>query len=204
MLLLNRLEASTGFLLSNWPQTCNERVWSRGARPRAQRCSPRRADGFDAARQAVPTAALLPPNCREAGVHAALVCAGASPVYYQPGWGPCSLCWGWFWAGALAAGLAAVLLWLRAAGGRGRSPPPAWAEAAAELLGCMSADGEEELATLARATGQSPAELLCHVLREAAAPHASSLPALPPAPALPRGARRRTPRVAPNAARPLR
>ena len=44
------------------------------------------------ARGAVPALALLPPTCKQAAAHAALVCVGASPTYFAPGW-PWPLSW---------------------------------------------------------------------------------------------------------------
>ena len=65
-----------------------------------------------AARQAAPALAQLPPTCRDALAHTALVCAGATPAYYPPGWGPWCLSWGWFCLGALSGAAAtAFLVW---------------------------------------------------------------------------------------------
>ena len=47
----------------------------------------------EAAGSAVPAAAQLPANCREAITHALLTCAIGPPRYFAPGWGPCSHCW---------------------------------------------------------------------------------------------------------------
>ena len=80
--------------------------------------------------------------------------------------------------GVLLGAAAVLALWARFF--RKSAPTPAWATAASELLACIAAGGEAELADLAAAAGQSPTELLSRVLHEAAAPHAPNLPALPP------------------------
>ena len=63
-------------------------------------------------RGAAPALALLPPTCKQAVAHTAMVCMGASPAYYAPGFGPWPLAWGWCLLGALLGALAssAVLL----------------------------------------------------------------------------------------------
>ena len=134
----------------------------------------------EAAGSAVPAAAQLPANCREAVTHALLTCAIGPPRYFAPGWGPCSHCWGWLCAGLLLGVFGAFLLWGRVSTRHG--PPPAWSVAASELLHCMAVGGETELQALAEAAGQTPTELLCGILRQATTPHAPQLPALPPSP----------------------
>ena len=130
---------------------------------------------------AVPTAAQLPFTCREALTHAFVTCAaGAVPRYFPHGWGPCATAGGGFVLRALA--VAAV--WMRAP--TRSSSAPAWTAAALELLTCVAKGGETELAELAAAAGHTPSELLCRVLHDATAPHASHLPTLPPKSA-PRG-----------------
>ena len=91
-----------------------------------------------------PAARHLPAGRR----HAALVCAGASPVYYTPGFGPWPLGWGWFLLGALTGVLllSAILLGSYQAGAWGLSPPanrPRDADAAAaEVLRAFTAVAE--------------------------------------------------------------
>ena len=95
--------------------------------------------GLDSARATLPTAAQLPTACRKAAVHAVLTCLVGAPRYFSPGWGPCSLCWGWLCFGLLLGVLVATLFWGRAAhvryGGRrgeaggaqaARGGPGAW------------------------------------------------------------------------------
>ena len=60
--------------------------------------------------RAAPALAQLPSACREALTHTALVCTGTPPTYYPPGWGPCSLCWGWFLLGCCCGMIACVAL----------------------------------------------------------------------------------------------
>ena len=129
--------------------------------------------------QTVPHVARLPSSCRESAVHALVTCVGGNaPQYFPQGWGPCSHCWGWLCLGVLLGAAAVLVLWARFFWKS--APTPAWATAASELLACIAAGGESELADLAAAAGQSPTELLSRVLHEAAAPHAPNLPALPP------------------------
>ena len=131
--------------------------------------------------RAVPAAAQLPATCREALTHVVLTCAGgAAPRYFPHGWGPCAHCWGWLCVGLLLGALLVAAAWVRSA--TRPSPAPAWTVAALELLTCAAEGGETELAELAAAAGRTPSELLCRVLREATAHHASHLPALPPKP----------------------
>ncbi|OLP81689.1 hypothetical protein AK812_SmicGene37745, partial [Symbiodinium microadriaticum] len=117
----------------------------------------------EAAGSAVPAAAQLPANCREAVTHALLTCAIGPPRYFAPGWGPCSHCWGWLCAGLLLGVFGAFLLWGRVSTRHG--PPPAWSVAASELLHCMAVGGETELQALAEAAGQTPTELLCGIFQ---------------------------------------
>ncbi|CAE7877636.1 unnamed protein product [Symbiodinium microadriaticum] len=125
---------------------------------------------FDSAQAAMPAVAQLPQACREAAVHAALTCVVGAPRYFPPGWGPCSVCWGWLCLGVLLGACLVALLWGRS---RARSArPPAWIEAASELLACVAAGGERELADLAASLGQSPTDLLCALLRQATESHA--------------------------------
>ncbi|CAE7767260.1 unnamed protein product [Symbiodinium sp. CCMP2592] len=133
---------------------------------------------LQAARQSAPEALQLPTSCRQAALHAALACVGNAPQYYPPGWGPCSHCWGWLCVGVLLGGLLVGACW--AYGVAQRSASPAWTAAAEEILRCVAAGGEQELAMLAEAAGQSPAELLCRVLHTATSTHTPGLPAPPP------------------------
>ena len=147
---------------------------SSGAFPSSQRTSlalPRMALAWNAiptllrvlvleAWRAAPSAAQLPPTCREAAVHVFFTCtSGAPPRYFFPGWGPCSLCWGWMCAGFLLGASCIAVAWMRVS--TRPSPAPAWTVAALELLNCVAEGGEAELTALAEAAGQSPAELLC-------------------------------------------
>ena len=140
--------------------------------------------GLDSARAAMPTVAQLPQACREAAVHAALTCVVGAPHYFPPGWGPCSVCWGWLCLGVLLGAFLVGLLWGRSRARTAR--PPAWIEAASELLACVAAGGERELAELAASLGQSPTDLLCALLQQATESHAPHAPLgrarpLPPA-----------------------
>ena len=128
------------------------------------------ARGWDTAR----AAAGLPPTCRQAVAHAALVCTGADPVYFSAGFAPLSLAWGWLLLG-LALGV--LLRPVLAAWGptllhrvvatpvlaqREPSRPTAAevrANAAAEVLRCVALGGENELRALAAGAGLSPAAL---------------------------------------------
>ena len=123
--------------------------------------------------RAAPSLAQLPPTCREAMAHAALVCAGASPSYYPPGWGPWCLSWGWFCLGALAGGLVvAVSLCLQSTRSRSSlsltSAQQMWHTAAMHVLACAAGE-PGELQDLATQAGTSPEDLLCRLLREATA-----------------------------------
>ena len=130
----------------------------------------------------MPTVAQLPQACREAAVHAALTCVVGAPHYFPPGWGPCSVCWGWLCLGVLLGAFLVGLLWGRSRARTAR--PPAWIEAASELLACVAAGGERELAELAASLGQSPTDLLCALLQQATESHAPHAPG-PRAPAPP-------------------
>ena len=68
---------------------------------------------------------------------------------------------GFFWARSLARPVCA----------------PAWTVAASELLACVAAGGEQELAELAASLGQTPTDLLCNILQQAAEPHVVRAPA---------------------------
>ena len=88
-----------------------------------------------------------------------------------------SLGWGWLCFGLLLGVLAATLFWGRVLA---RRPcPPAWVVAASELLACVEAGGERELAELAASLDQSPTTLLCALPHAHAPspPHPSARPA---------------------------
>ena len=113
-------------------------------------------------------------------MHAALTCVVGAPRYFPPGWGPCSVCWGWLCLGVLLGACLVALLWGRS---RARSArPPAWIEAASELLACVAAGGERELSDLAASLGQSPTDLLCALF---SASHGITRPPRPPRPCAP-------------------
>ena len=102
--------------------------------------------------RAAPSAAQLPPTCREAAVHASFTCAsGAPPRYFFPGLGPCSLCWGWMCAGLLLGASCIAVAWMRVS--TRPSLAPAWTVAARELLNCVAEGSEAELTALAEAAG---------------------------------------------------
>ncbi|CAE7943190.1 unnamed protein product [Symbiodinium necroappetens] len=142
--------------------------------------------GWEAAR----ATASLPPTCRQAMAHAALLCSGVEPVYFSAGFGPLSLAWGWLLLGlALGALLRPVLLAcvLFAARHAGAAPGPlvrpvrspqdsahARADAAVEVLRCVALGGRDELHALAASAGLSPA-----ALAEALATPAPAAPATP-------------------------
>lgn len=127
--------------------------------------------------RAAPALAQLPSACREALTHTALVCTGTPPTYYPPGWGPCSLCWGWFLLGCCCGMIACVALltpWYVAQTRERRLPhpphnTPTWWLAAQELLASVAEGGLHELRHVATASGNTPEELLCLLLREATA-----------------------------------
>lgn len=165
--------------------------------------------GSSVLHRVVPTLAQLPGTCREALTHTALVCTGTPPTYYPPGWGPCSLCWGWFLLGCCCGMIACVALltpWSKARPREGHLPPqaqnaPTWWIAAQELLASIADGGLHELRQVATATGSTPEELLCLLLREAtsSAPPTSTrvttaASLTPPLPAPPSQLRRRRPR----------
>ena len=138
------------------------------------------------ARQAPPALAQLPPTCRDALAHTALVCAGATPAYYPPGWGPWCLSWGWFCLGVLSGAAATAFLVRRTMPIRPHaaatlSSPPPWHVAATHVLSC-AAGGPAELKALATQAGTSPEDLFCNLLREATAAGATRSPpqGLPP------------------------
>ena len=138
------------------------------------------------ARQAAPALAQLPPTCRDALAHTALVCAGATPAYYPPGWGPWCLSWGWFCLGVMSGAAAtAFLVWrampIRPHAAATASSPPPWHVAATHVLSC-AAGGPAELKALATQAGTSPEDLLCNLFREATAAGATRSPprGLPP------------------------
>ena len=75
--------------------------------------------------RAAPALAQLPSTCREALTHTALVCTGTPPTYYPPGWGPCSLCWGWFLPGCCCGIIACCLTHTLVCSAAARATPPA-------------------------------------------------------------------------------
>ena len=131
--------------------------------------------GSSLVNRAAPALAQLPSTCREALTHTALVCTGTPPTYYPPGWGPCSLCWGWFSLGCCCGIIACVALltpWHVAQPRERNLPRPpqhtqTWWIAAQELLASVPESGMQELRQVATATGSTPEELLCLLLREA-------------------------------------
>ena len=92
----------------------------------------------------------------------------------RPG-GPCSLCWGWFSLGCCCGIIACVALltpWHVAQPRERNLPRPpqhtqTWWIAAQELLASVAESGMQELRQVATATGSTPEELLCLLLREA-------------------------------------
>ena len=133
--------------------------------------------GSSLVNRVAPALAQLPNTCREALTHTALVCTGTPPTYYPPGWGPCSLCWGWFLLGCCCGMIACVALltpWYVAQTRERRLPhpphnTPTWWLAAQELLASVAEGGLHELRHVATASGNTPEELLCLLLREATA-----------------------------------
>ena len=69
-------------------------------------------------------------------------------------------------AGLLGA-LLVALLWSRSRSQARAVRPPAWIEAVSELLACVAAGGEQELAELEASLGQSLTDLVCAVLQQA-------------------------------------
>ena len=124
-----------------------------------------------------PSLANLPGTCREAALHTVLVCVGAPPSYFPPGWGPCSHCWGWFFLGAvLGAGVVLIFLALRSS--RTQAPRTCWISAVEDVLACVAEGGAQELQVLAARSGLTPDALLRNLFREAPLVR----PALEPAP----------------------
>ena len=123
--------------------------------------------GKQLAGEALPALAALPPTCKEALAHAALVCTGSSPSYFPSGWGPCCLCWGWFLLGA-GLGVAGTVVFFSAMPAsrlRFGHARPTWHAAAEAVL--ASAGGPAELRGLAAQAGLPAEDLLCQLLREA-------------------------------------
>ena len=59
-----------------------------------------------AASSAVTFASSLQPHCRQNVAHALLICGGATPAYFTPGFAPLGLAWGWLLVGLLLGALA--------------------------------------------------------------------------------------------------
>ena len=121
------------------------------------------------ARGAVPTLALLPPTCKQAAAHAALVCVGVEPAYFAPGFGPWPLAWGWFAVGVLLGAALVAGIWCAWASRQPAMPRSLAPELAAanEVLMAFHAGGEAELRALAAQAGTAPMEMLCGVLAAA-------------------------------------
>ena len=69
--------------------------------------------------------ALRPPTCEQAAAHATLVCMGAEPAYYAPGFGPWPLAWGWFALGLLLGAAFVTCVWCAWASCRAADARPA-------------------------------------------------------------------------------
>ena len=148
--------------------------------------------GKQMAGESLPALAALPPTCKEALAHTALVCTGSTPSYFPSGWGPCCLCWGWLLLCALlgvAGSRASAMLSWR---GTQRQRPCSPARARAGLPSCGGW----------RHSWSSYRGPLCHLLWEIAGGHVLSSNSTGSVATLARGAgaRRRGGRTAPTEA----
>ena len=123
----------------------------------------------DLTRAAAPTLALLPPTCKQAVAHTTMVCFGAAPSYYTPGFGPWPLAWGWCVMGAFVGALVSIAALLLVVGpGALLAARPRDADtAAAEVLRAYAAGGESEVQALAAQAGEPPLDMLCKLLAAA-------------------------------------
>ena len=166
--------------------------------------------------EGVRATASLPPTCRQAVAHAALVCSGVEPVCFSAGCGPFSLVWGWLLLGLVLGALlrsavdARVLCALRARGHSAGSTlaaralaPAVWRcpsrrgrrGSAVEVLRCVAQGGHDELHALAASAGLTPAALTEALATRAPDPNDHGVD---PATSTPQPRGRRSPLAAPR------